>query len=293
MNPFPQKIKKIAVVSPAGLPDELHLKESLALLEEWSIEVVLGKYALAKGEESYYAADAMRRAEDFNRAIADESIDLILCSRGGYGSAQILPLIDWYGLKKRRLPVLGYSDITAIHLAMLSKHAGLPVTTQMAASLFKSSRNSFTMKSMNSVLSGKEQCAKLFPFKTTGFSERNIEGKLIAANLSLLASLCGTGFLPDFRNTILILEDVSERPRIVDRHLTQLRLAGILDQCAALLFGHFKRCGSTEEINRIMKRFAVQIKAPVFHGPRFGHTASSLSFVCGKKVRIDSGSLFF
>jgi len=293
MNPFPQKIKKIAVVSPAGLPDELHLKESLALFRDWKIEVVLGKYVLAKGEESYYAADAMRRAEDFNRAVADESIDLILCSRGGYGSAQILPLIDWDGLKKRRLPVLGYSDITAIHLAMLSKHAGLPVTTQMAASLFKSARNSFTMKSMNRVLSGKEQCAKLFPVKTTDLVEGKIEGKLIAANLSLLASLCGTGFLPDFKKSILILEDVSERPRIVDRYLTQLRLAGIPDQCAAFVFGHFKRCGSAEEIGRIMERFAVQINAPVCRGLRFGHTASSLSFVCGKKVYIESCNLFF
>lgn len=134
-NPFPSSVRKIAVPAPAGIPDRKRLDDSLALLHSFGIETVPGRHIFAESGESYFASSKENRAEDFNAFLHDPSIDLILCARGGYGSMQILPLIDWETLRRRNLPVVGFSDITAIHLAMLRKKAGIPIASQMAARL--------------------------------------------------------------------------------------------------------------------------------------------------------------
>ena len=147
-NPFPSSVRKIAVPAPAGIPDRKRLDDSLALLHSFGIETVPGRHIFAESGESYFASSKENRAEDFNAFLHDPSIDLILCARGGYGSMQILPLIDWETLRRRNLPVVGFSDITAIHLAMLRKKAGIPIASQMAARLSAALADKRTADSM-------------------------------------------------------------------------------------------------------------------------------------------------
>lgn len=287
-NPFPDSVHQIGIPAPAGVPDRNRLEQSIALLQQWGIGTKLGNHLFEQDEATFYAADSVRRAEDFNQLAADPEVDLILCARGGYGSAQTLPLLDWKTIQKRNLPVIGYSDITAIHLAMIKKRAGIPVTAQMAASLAQSLRNRITWKSMHCALNGWEQTAKLIPFCGSDAS-----GTLIAANLSLLVSLCGTPYLPDFHHCILILEDVNELPRILDRHLTQLLLCGILSAPSAIVFASFHKCGDPKELSSIFNRFAKKAGIPIFHGLPFGHVIPSLAFRNGTEARIQDSTLFF
>lgn len=293
MNPFPEHIRKIGIPSPGGIPDRDRLEKSRKLIHSWGIKTVLGKHVYDKGEEKYFSSDFQTRAHDFNELIRDPSIDLIFCSRGGCGSAQILPLIDWNTLRERKLPVLGYSDITAILMGMLANQSGIPVATLIASELYEYRENCLTMESMRTALHSIGGNTVPQKTKLKEINPGSAEGKIIPANLSVLASLCGSQFLPDFRNSILILEDVGDLPRIVDRHITQLQLSGILKHLSALVFGYFTDCGTEEEILRIIRRTAKYADVPVYAGLPFGHEQPSLSFLCGQHAKIENGILYF
>ena len=242
-NPFPSSVRKIAVPAPAGIPDRKRLDDSLALLHSFGIETVPGRHIFAESGESYFASSKENRAEDFNAFLHDPSIDLILCARGGYGSMQILPLIDWETLRRRNLPVVGFSDITAIHLAMLRKKAGIPIASQMAARLSAALADKRTADSMERAIglafhpetASFREVADLSPVGNAG----DAKGKIICANLTMLTALTGTGYLPSFRNKIVILEDIGEPPRKLDRALVQLLLAETFSCASAVLFGDY------------------------------------------------------
>ena len=302
INPFPGNIKKIAILSPAGIPDPEKIQQAVDWFASHHIEAVCGKSVCQRGEEDYFAADREKRAADFNAALEDPQIDMILCARGGYGSASILPLIRWDLLRQRNMPVMGFSDITALHLAMLRHGAGIPVTGQMAAALMKWIQDPQTVESTRKVLarifeqSREVQQISLTRVLPSGGTVPQIpqtfSGPLIPANLSILASLCGSDYLPDFQNAILVVEDVGELPRKLDRHLTQLELCGILDRVQALVFADFTQCGTAEEMDRIYRRFAEQHPGTVFwRGLSFGHELPSLCFQAGCSAVIDAGGI--
>lgn len=290
--PFPDTIKKIGICTPSKLVDPDRITAATALLDRWGIAYTLAPNALTAGEEDYFAADAATRAADFNTLLRDESIDLILCSRGGYGAAYLLPLIDWDLLKKRNLPVIGYSDVTALHLAMLSRHAGRPIAARMAAHLPDIAADPFSCDSMRAAIAGDtENTASLHPVNSSVIS--SVTGDFVPVNLTVLASLCGSPWLPDWSGKILAVEDVDEEPRKIDRMLLQLDLAGIPDKISALVFADFSGdCGSPEERERIFRRVAERHPGlPVFAGLNFGHALPSLSFAVGSPVTIRKDGL--
>ena len=290
--PFPDTIRKIGICTPSKLVEPEQIAVAAALLEKWGIAYTLAPDALTPGEEDYFAADAEKRAAGFNALLRDESIDLILCSRGGYGAAYLLPLIDWDLLKKRNLPVVGYSDVTALHLAMLARSAGKPVAARMAAHLPDIAADPFSCESMRHALAGTpEKTAQLTPVIPSVIS--SVTGNFVPANLTVLASLCGSEWLPDWSGKILAPEDIDEEPRKIDRMLLQLELAGIFDSVAAVVFAGFSGdCGTPEERKRIFRRFADRHPdTPFFEGLTFGHALPSLSFAVGKSVTIRNDGL--
>ena len=295
-NPFPPDIRKIAIPAPAGIPGREPLARSLALLASFGIETVTGPHLFAESEETYFASSKENRAADFNSFLHDPAVDLILCARGGYGSMQILPLLDWETLRRRNLPVVGFSDITAIHLAMLKKQAGIPLVSQMAARLAAALEDTTTAEAMKRVMhlafhSGGMAFREIAPLSPAG-SSRNAAGAVLCANLTILSAMMGTGYLPDFRNRILILEDIGEAPRKIDRVLVQLELSNLLQSAAAVVVGDFTDCGTKEEMHRIFHRFAAASGLPVYYGLGFGHALPSLSFLCGEEAEIRSNTLF-
>ena len=236
--PFPDNIRKIGICTPSKRVEPEQITAAVALLEKWGIAYTLAPDVMTAGEEDYFAANAEKRAAAFNALLRDESIDLILCSRGGYGAAYLLPLIDWDLLKKRNLPVIGYSDVTALHLAMLARSAGRPVAARMAAHLPDIAADPFSCDSMRHALAGTpEKTVQLSPVIPSVIS--SVTGGFVPVNLTVLASLCGSQWLPDWSGMILALEDIDEEPRKIDRMLLQLDLAGIvLQMCEGCLAHH-------------------------------------------------------
>ncbi len=295
-NPFPPSVRRIAIPAPAGVPDCGALERSLSLLASFGVETQLGAHVFASSEETYFASSRENRAADFNDFLHDSSIDLILCARGGYGSMQILPLIDWETLRRRNLPVVGFSDITALHLAMLKEGAGIPVAAQMAARLAAALEDAVTTDGMERALrlafsEDPAEFRKIAALVPVG-NARDTAGSLLCANLTLLSSMLGTGYLPDFGKKIVILEDIGEAPRRIDRALVQLELSDILAGASGVIFGDFTDCGTQEELFRVFRRFAQTVPVPVYAGLAFGHALPSLSFVCGEAAQIRSGVLY-
>ena len=294
-NPFPIQVKRIGIAAPASSADRSRFECSGAWLRERGIEPVEGGHLFAGTALPYLAASDEERAEDLNRLIRDPSIDLIQCLRGGYGSPRILDRIDWESLRRRSLPLIGFSDITAIHLAMLAKRAGVPVAGQMAANLSESMKDPATFHSFQRALHvafrGKKSFSDAVLLEV--LREGKCRGRILTANLTLLAALCGSDYLPDFSGSILIVEDIGEPLRKLDRHLTQLRHAGILRQISGLVFAQFTDCGEETVRRELFREFAGFVSGPVLNGLAFGHEIPSLSFVCGESAAIRDGSLLF
>ncbi len=290
-NPFPAEVKKIGIAAPASSADRVRYASSRQWMSERGIVLLEAEHLFSGAPLPYLSASDEMRAEDLNRLIGDPSVDLILCLRGGYGSPRILDRIDWETLRRRRLPLVGFSDITAIHLAMLAKRAGVPVAGQMAANLSLSMRNDPTFRAFRRALDtafhGKKRCSRSVPLEVLRVGA--CMGRIVTANLTLLAALCGSEWLPDFSGTILILEDIGEPLRKIDRHLTQLRHAGILGQVAGVVFAQFTDCGEPDIRRELFREFAERVDGPVLHGLAFGHEIPSLSFVCGEEGAIADG----
>ena len=125
---FPASVRTVGLTSPASQPDAARIAEARRFLEETcGVKTVLAPSALKRGPMKYCCGTPESRLADFHALLNDPRIDLILCTRGGFGSAHILPELDFDLLRERNLPVYGYSDISALHLAMLAKNAGIPV----------------------------------------------------------------------------------------------------------------------------------------------------------------------
>jgi muramoyltetrapeptide carboxypeptidase len=298
-NPFPPQVKRIGIPAPASMPKRDEIKRAVRLIESWGVEALVGRNVFAGGDAEYLSASDEARLDDLNGMIRDESVDLILCARGGYGCMRIVEGVDWAALKRRRLPLLGYSDITALHLAMLSKGAGIPVVCGMAHKLDKTLANPFAKDSMSRTLQGLattgERQARVLT-KLSGepldvLKDGSCEGPLLPVNLTLLCYLLGTPFMPSLKGSILAVEDIGEKPRTVDRSLAQLALAGVLGEISGLVFGYFTDCGEESGLRKVRERYAALANGPVLSGLPFGHETASLSFVMGAKARIDGAGL--
>jgi muramoyltetrapeptide carboxypeptidase len=293
-NPFPSNIKHIAIVSLAGKPKREAVSSTCKLLKGFGIRTTVMPNVFAAEQGTKLPSPCELRISDFNRALNDNSIDLILSSRGGHGSAQLLEKIDWRLLKKRNLPVLGYSDITAFHLAMFAKDAGIAVSSPMASELPRTLRHSVTWESLSSSLS--PSSGKIFPlpekFKLNTIKGGKSAGKIIPVNLTVLTTMLGTPYLPDFKRAVLLLEDLNEPVHKLDRYLTHLQLSGVLKDISALLFGNFRRCGNEKERLKVFTKFANAVNGPVISGIPFGHIKRRLCLRFGANVEIDNSKIF-
>ncbi len=224
-------------------------------LEALGFRVQMGE-TLRKRERvrGYLAGDARSRAEDLNRMFKDPKIKAIFCVRGGYGSAQLLEHLDYDAIRRNPKPLIGYSDITSIHCG-IQKKCGLvtfhgPMVRpdlQAPETLWETEMNmeglAFTVKSLFAACRGKERLFENPPGEPLlPVREGRAGGRLLGGNLSVLVRLLGTPYCPDFKDSILFLEDVGERLPRMDLCLTQLKLAGILEQVRGILLGDFTDC---------------------------------------------------
>jgi muramoyltetrapeptide carboxypeptidase len=241
----------------------------------------------AGASTGYLAGADSDRLSDLNAAIRDNSIDAIWCVRGGYGAMRLLDKVDYAALRRTPKPIIGFSDITALHCA-IQKCCGL---ISFHAPTARGALSDFSRESLRKAL--------IEHVDSCGVAEdaREIRagraaGRLVGGNLALIAALVGTPFGADLTDSILVLEDVNEPLYKVDRMLQQLLLAGAFAACKAIVFGD---CSSGEEnestagLDQLLGSFAERLRVPCLAGIPLGHIADQWTIPLGAQATLDTG----
>lgn len=281
-------VRHIAVIAPSGPPDRELLEAGVAAVEADGIKISVMPNVLKGGSMKYLSSDVDRRLDDLHRALNDVSVDMIMCARGGYGAVHLLDKIDYGLLRERDIPVVGLSDITALHLAMLSRHAGRPWGGPMAIRLQRLLSDPVASGYFSVLLNPGEEVeiARITLLKGVGYK---VTGLPVAANMAVLAAQCGSEFLPDFTGKILILEDIGEPLYRLDRYLSQMRLNGIFERVQAVIFGQFTDCAPQEDILKLLNQFTDVLPPLVGFGFPFGHEWPTVAIDYTRPLAIDSG----
>ena len=251
----------------------------------------------------YLGGSVEERLEDLHEMFTDSSVNAVFCIRGGYGAAQLLDRIDYALIRKNPKIFLGYSDITALHLA-IQKRAGLvtfhgPVAvsgfSDYTQKMFR--RALFDTKPLGA-LTNPPDSNPLRPSHTLrAVRPGKGRGPIVGGNLTLISTTMGTPFEIETRGRILLLEDVDEQPYSIDRMLTQLRLAGKFDGVAGVVFGECNACRpadykpsfeSTLSLGEVLDSILGKLRVPVLSGLTFGHTDDQLTLPLGVMATLDA-----
>jgi muramoyltetrapeptide carboxypeptidase len=285
------------------------MKSGIAALESRGYTVVVSENARALHPRyGYLAGTDTERVGDLNAFLRDPAIDLILCARGGYGCARILDKVDWDAARANPKALVGYSDITALNLGLASQ-AGVVSFSGIMATGGDSFGGKVDEASERWFFEAVQEGA--YP-RTFARSERDpawivhrapadgstiLSGALYPVCLTLLETLMGTPYVPDLTGAILLIEDVGEALYSVDRSLTQLRLAGILERLGGLLIGSFNGTSDEDELLKTtVPQLAVEMapkSVPVVSGIAYGHIARRFTLPVGAFCQVDTDANTF
>lgn len=286
---------RVALVAAAGPIPEGGVDRAMDRVRALGWEPVAGEFC--RGRRGYLSGTDQERAADFNAALRDPSIDAIWFLRGGYGTMRILDEVDWAALAARPRALIGYSDNTAVHLA--ARRAG--VVAFHGPHPHQPAFPDFARDGLLRVLTSAEPAGEL-PFPADGppraetLAEGTAEGPLVGGNLSLLSSTLGTPYAVDAAGSILFIEEVGEQPYRLDRMLSHLKLAGVLDEVAGIAIGGITETPGEDgdAISRevLMDRLG-GLGVPVAIGFPFGHVDDNWTLPLGVRARLgaDAGTL--
>lgn len=285
----------IGVVVPASPMKHDRLENGIRYLENLGYRVKLGKHT--HQETGYLAGRDAERADDINRMFRDPKVKAIFCARGGYGTPRLLSRLDYRAIKANPKIFVGYSDITAIQLAML-RHAGLVTFSgPMVASEMAKGIHSFTEENFWRILTRPEPFGNLV--RPAGghyhtISRGRAAGPLLGGCLSLVASLIGSPHFPNVQGSIFCVEEIGEAPYRIDRILAQLREAGILRQIGGFVLGQMTDCVPTDDepsqtIDDLMRDFIKPLKIPALAGLDYGHVDVKYTLPFGIRAELRAG----
>jgi len=268
----------VTIVAPARKITVEDLAVAVGKLESWGLHVVLPEN-ISSQKHSYLAGTDAERLEDFQQAINDANIKAIICARGGYGSTRIIDRLDFAPLARYPKWIVGFSDITAVHLSLFrygmeSIHGTMPA-------LFAKPDAGSSFSSLKDVLFGSDIAltAKKNEYNRCGSGR----GEVVGGNLSLIVDSFGTPSEPNLRGTILVLEEIDEYLYKIDRMLMQLKRSGKLHELAGLVLGHFTDIKDTtlpfgESVEDIVLNAISGYGYPVAFGFPTGHQNPNLAW---------------
>ncbi|MEM1135226.1 MAG: LD-carboxypeptidase [Bacteroidota bacterium] len=302
----PAPLKKgdtIGIVAPGfALPDPQVIKDFAAMLKEEGYQIKMGEYVF--GKHGYFSGTDAERASDLNTMFADKEVNAIVAARGGWGGARILPILNYESITSNPKIFIGYSDITSLLLGIYQK-TGLvtfhgPVGTSDWNKFSYKHFKKVIIKEQSYSLKGNKKSTKNISKKTDPDTDRftitegKANGIMIGGNLTVLCGMVGSEYLPDFEGKILLLEDVGEAVYRIDRYLTHLKLAGILDKLAGVVFATCAACEKETDrkdnftLSEILKFHLAPLGIPAFFGIMSGHLDEQYTLPMGINVEIDA-----
>lgn len=319
---YPECLKpgdKVGLVAPAFPVPQERIALCVKALEALGLKVEVGswmaqdgwvfehireeeqrKWAGVKGylETFYLAGRPQSRAEDIHKMFADPEIKGIICARGGYGSAQVMPFLDKQLIAQNPKIFLGFSDITNMLNWMNQECGFVTYHGPMASSnMVDTPMDAYTRNALEKAVFADweelefqnpegEMLETIVPGKA--------QGRLVGGNVTVFARMMGTFYQPDVRGKILFLEDVSEQVASLDMYFAQMENGGVFDQAAGILLGDFNECENKYEENYrvedlLRDRFSSR-KIPVLAGLRCGHRATTGTLPMGAWCSMDAGT---
>ncbi len=290
----------VGLVEPAGFTDDAF---DLDLVKETILAMGLKPRPAPHlaGRYGYLAGTDADRAADVNALYADPEVRAIFAVRGGWGCARILPWLDFRTIRAHPKLLVGFSDITALHLAFAAR-AGFTTIhgPNASASWTAFSWDAFRAVAFDGATPtftnpvGREDRLVQRIGRIRTFHPGKASGRLLGGNLSVLAALMGTPWLPDFTGAILFIEDTNEAPYRIDRMLTQLALGGVLGKVAGVVFGQCTGCAADGPsyggftVSEVLQQHLQPLGIPAFQGAQFGHVANQFSLPVGVRAEIDA-----
>ena len=297
----PERIRpgdKVGLVNPATAAFESEPIEIMTdALESLGLDVVLGNNYYNR--HGYFAGTDADRASDLNTLFRDPDIKMIF-ARGGWGSARVLPLLDYDAIGRNPKVLLGYSDATALL-------TGIHAKTGLVTFHGPSPLNNFSAEYFRRVVMNGKQVTMVNPKditeETLVQTENRIQtikggkanGRILGGNLTVLTAIMGSAYLPDWNDSILFLEDIGEAVYRVDRILTELSLAGVLSKIKGFVFGRCTECESGTNygsltLEQVLAEHIEPLGIPAFSGSMIGHIEQQFTVPIGIDVEIDAGA---
>jgi muramoyltetrapeptide carboxypeptidase len=264
----------------------------------FSLEPRLGAHV--RDRHGYLAGRDQDRAADVNAFFADPAVSAIFAIRGGWGCARILPLLDWDTIRRNPKVVTGYSDVTGLHCGLqarglVSFHSPL-MTSRWPPSPSSTSEGGVRGRAVTMANPpGSEERLVQVENRTRTLTAGRAEGRLVGGNLSVLSALVGSPYVTSFDGAILFLEDVDEQVYRIDRMLTQLRLAGVLDRLRGFVFGSCSRCEPGEgygwlTLEEVLDEHVKPLGIPAYEGAMIGHQSRQFTLPVGTLVELDAAA---
>ena len=288
---LPPGVKTVAIITPASYPGPKELLAGIDLLRKAGYKVKVYPNVLRKPEtpnkNGYAAIPLSYRLADFEAAWRDKENDMIICSRGGYGTEELIDNINWTKLPRRsELYLLGFSDVTMLVSFMISKGYGHPLAGPTANSL--PGLSAALIPAMKKMLHGEEISLKLKPLKPG-----NASGKVVAGLLSRYLRLADGKYGFSTAGKIVVIEGVGVSSRYVSKNLNKLREKGFFKGAAAVVFGHFANSPDLEQVNIELEKFAGKVDIPVYRGFPFGHQRDNLVIDFTREAFIKNDTITF
>jgi len=297
---------KVAVVAPSSATDLETVEKGEKRLKAMGLNPVM--FPTCYTNYGHLSAPDIDRARDINDAFKDESIKGIICLRGGYGTPRILNMLDYEMIAANPKVFMGFSDITALHIAFNQICHMTTFHGPMATSNFAKINNNdvlfepYTFNSLHKNIFTDEAAGE---YKNPddepliSLCGGAAEGKLTGGNLTLLVSTMGSSYELDTRGKILFIEEINEPIYKIDRMLTTLALSGKFEQCAGVILGEFTRCEREEKayeggldltLDEVIYNTVVPFNKPIISNFKAGHRFPQPTLALGTNVITDADS---
>lgn len=288
----PRRLKlgdTLGLINPAGFSYPQEIEPILLTIKKCGFHYKLGQHIY--DQYGYLGGKDEDRARDVNEMFADDSVQAILAIQGGWGCQRILPLLDYELMNKNPKIIMGFSDITSLLIAIYSQshlvtfHGPVGISSWTPFTLDHSQE--ILMKSSSPLLRNLPQ----IPVET--IYPGVVQGQLLGGNLSVLAAMMGSIYLPDWRGKILFIEEINEEIYRVDRLLTQLKLAGVLAKISGFIWGQCRQCTAENPsesltLKQVLEDHILPLKIPAWSGSMIGHMDNMFTLPLGISVKIDA-----
>ncbi len=295
----PQRLKKgdlIGIISPASSPEDFSTIESgVKYLEGLGYKVELGKNV---GQNfGYLAGTDQQRLDDIHYMFRNKNVKAIFSVRGGYGTPRLLDKIDYSLIRRNPKIFVGYSDITALQMALLKKIGLITFAGPMVSVDFQNGVSEFTEEMFWALLTSNKKFGKVRQPENEKLFELHkgqANGRIIGGNLAVFTSLIGTQYFPDLKDKILLLEEIGELPYRIDRMLNQLRLNKVFSQVKGVILGAFTDCNEhdplvkTLSLGEVVGEYLNEHKLPVIYNFKHGHVRDKVTVPFGIRIRMNS-----